>query len=223
VALDLVIRNGIEAALRVVCDIKNPKSLIDVGAGGDHHHVIDFKRKFQIVYASNVLEHSRNVGNFIEKLFDICEDDGYVAIMVPRPHLNRLLSGHITTWSTATLVYNIVAAGYDCSQAKVCNGVMEKSILVQKRPIRNDPAFVYRTGVVDDVTQQSKFFPWDVRHKGAGWLPSVNWGTTYKLPKTRKFDVLSMKYLTGQTYTVKDGGTLDIPQDKSEIGSIGVI
>lgn len=250
--LSLFLRNGVEAALRLACDLQRFDSLIDVGSGGDNHQrffeqfcdnvftndfdeklsnqnfpgdfiQIDFPRKFQIVYASNVLEHARNVGMFIEKLFSICEDDGYVAIMVPRPHLNRLLSGHITTWSTSTLVYNIVTAGYDCSEAMVCNGVYEKSIIVKKRPIRDDPDFVYRSGVVDDVGKLAKFFPWPVSHKGPGILPSVNWSDIYTLPKTGKFESLSLKYLSGTIYKINDGGTVRIPHENVDFSRIGVI
>lgn len=249
----LFIRNGLEAALRIAADLKRFKSLIDVGSGGDHHKrffqkfcdnvytndfdeklegqnypgdfmQIKFDRKFQVVYASNVLEHSRNVGMFIEKLFSICEDDGYVAIMVPRPHLNKLLSGHITTWTTSTLIYNIVMCGFDCSQAKVCNGVYEKSVIVQKRPIpQKDPDFVYRSGVVDDVGKLAKFFPWAVSHKGRGILPSVRWPNTYTLPRTKKFDKLALSYLSGQTFEVKDGGTITIPQESIPVSQVGHI
>ena len=249
--LDLFIRNGLEAALRLASDLKF-NSLIDVGSGGDNHKrffeqycpnvftndfdeqlvgqnypgdfmSIEFDRRFQVVYASNVLEHSRNVGMFIEKLFAICEDDGYVAIMVPRPHLNRLLSGHITTWTTGTLIYNIVVAGYDCSHAKVCNGVFEKSVIVQKRPIRDDPDFVYRSGVVDDVGKLAKFFPWPVRHKGPGVLPSVRWDKHYTLPVTGKFRRAHLRYLSGDVITVDDGGSCSIPQEPPENFIVGHI
>lgn len=248
----LFIRNGLEAALRVASDLKRFDSLIDVGSGGDNHKrffqkfcdnvytndfdetlegqnypgdfmQIEFDRKFQVVYASNVLEHSRNVGLFIEKLFAICEDDGWVSIMVPRPHLNRLLSGHITTWTTSTLIYNIVMCGFDCSNAKVCNGVYEKSVLVQKRPIKNDPDFVYRSGVVDDVGKLAKFFPWPVSHKGAGILPSVHWPETYSLPKTGKFEALELSYLSGQKFRVQDGGTISFPQERIPVAQVGHI
>ena len=238
--IDLKLRNGLEAALRVVSDIADIRSLIDVGSGGDYHKrffsyfvdevytndfdvslssqnypgdfmEINFNRQFHVVYCSNVLEHSRNVGLFIEKLFSICEDDGFVAIMVPRPHLHRLLSGHITTWSTSTLVYNIVVAGFDCSEAKVLDGEYEKAIIVKKKPI-NDPSFVYRSGVIGDVIDLAKFFPWPVRHKGNGLLPSVNWPTSYRLPRTGKFDGLRLQYLSGATYSVDDGGIVSVPQ-----------
>lgn len=250
--LSLFIRNGLEAALRVAADLRGYDSLIDVGSGGDNHKrffeqffpsvftndfderlegqnypgdfiQIDFDRKFDVVYASNVLEHSRNVGMFIEKLFEICEEDGYVAIMVPRPHLNRLMSGHITTWTTSTLVYNIVACGYDCSEAMVCNGKYEKSVIVRKRSIRNQPEFVYRSGVVDDVGKLSHFFPWDVSHKGAGILPSVNWNESYRLPKTGKFDVMELSYLSGHTYKVEDGGSVTIEHEKIAVSEVGHI
>lgn len=250
--LSLFIRNGLEAAARLACDLKRFDSLIDVGSGGDNHKIffqqfcdnvftndfdesltgqnypgdfmqIQFDRKFQVVYASNVLEHARNTGAFIEKLFDICEDDGYVAIMVPRPHLNKLLSGHITTWTTGTLIYNIVTAGYDCSEAKVCNGEYEKSVIVRKKSIRDHPDFVYRSGVVDDVGKLAKFFPWPIRHKGNGLLPSVNWPVEYIFPKTEKFESLQLKYLSGATYTVQDGGLLTIPHEDSRSVNVGSI
>ena len=239
--INLYLRNGLEAALRIVCDYHNPRSIIDIGSGGDNHKrffsffceqvftndfnedlnnlnfpgdfmEIDFGREFSVVYCSNVLEHARNVGNFIEKLFAICEDDGIVSIIVPRPHLNRLLSGHITTWSTGTLVYNIICAGFDCSDAQVLDGEYEKGIIVRKKPIR-DLSFVRRSGVVGSVNNLAKFFPWKgIRHRGPGLLPSIRWPEQYNLPKTGKFDKLGLSYISGITYLVDDGGTIVIPQ-----------
>lgn len=249
-SMHLNIRNGIECALRLIADYKI-NSLIDVGAGGTDHKFlftmygggevytndikgkgqynypgdfmhIDFDRKFHIVYASNIIEHMKNTGMFIEKLFNICDDDGYVAIVVPRPHLNRLLSGHINIYTPVTLLYNIVTSGYDCSDARVCNGVYEKSIIVKKQPIR-DKNFTYRTGVVDGVNTISKYFPWKVSHKCNALLPSVKWPTTYKLPKTGKFDEMSLAYLSGEVFTIQDGGSLSIEQENLDSVTVGII
>ena len=39
--------------------------------------------KFDLVWASHVLEHQRDIGSFIERLIDCCSCDGYVSITLP--------------------------------------------------------------------------------------------------------------------------------------------
>ena len=42
--------------------------------------------KFDLVWASHVLEHQRDIGSFIERLMNCCSCDGYVSITLPDPH-----------------------------------------------------------------------------------------------------------------------------------------
>ena len=40
----------------------------------------NFDRKFDIVFCSHVIEHQRNVGNFLDKIYDILSDDGVLIL-----------------------------------------------------------------------------------------------------------------------------------------------
>jgi|GEM_PF-3733977 len=245
------LRNGLEAALKIICDGNEHKSIIDVGSGGNHHKnffnlffkevftndfndtledqnypgdfmEINFDRKFQYVYCSNVLEHIRNQGSFIEKLFDTCEDDGYVCIIVPRPHLNKLLSGHISTWSLATLLYSIVVSGYDCSEAIICNGQFEKSVLVKKRRIPLEQ-FKVASGVVGDVGNLNKYFPFNAVHKGSALIDSVGWPSVYKIPSSNNFTEIKGKYLSSKEYRILPNSDFFWEQENIKETNIGVI
>ncbi|WP_406852580.1 methyltransferase domain-containing protein [Brevundimonas sp. BH3] len=245
------LRNGLEAACRIACDGKNHRSIIDVGSGGEHHKnffrlffdevytndfddrltgqnypgdfmKVDFDRKFQYVYCSNVLEHIRNQGKFIEKLFSICEDDGYVCIIVPRAHLNKLLSGHISTWSLATLVYSIVVSGFDCSDAIICNGKFEKSIIVPNKKIPSNE-FTVESGVVGDVGNLNKYFPFEAIHKGSALVDSVGWPEIYNFPLSNKYKEITGKYLSSETYRILPGTQFVWKQEDIKNTNIGTI
>ena len=92
-------------------------------------------KKFDLVWASHVLEHQRNVGMFIEKLIDCCSDDGHIAITVPFPH-RRLWGGHVTLWSPGLLAYNVVLCGIDLSAATLIYGYRETSLIFSPRKVK---------------------------------------------------------------------------------------
>ena len=93
---------------------------------------IDFDRKFDAVWCSHVLEHQRNVGLFLDKVFDVLKDDGLLAIVVPMHPRERLISGHVTSWSIPLLCYNLIMAGFDCSNAEILS-TYELALIVRKR------------------------------------------------------------------------------------------
>ena len=88
----------------------------------------DIDQKYDLVWASHVLEHQRDVGTFVEKLISCCEENGRIAITVPTPHRN-LWGGHLTLWSPGLLAYNIVLCGIDLSSAELFYGYREVSII----------------------------------------------------------------------------------------------
>jgi 2-polyprenyl-3-methyl-5-hydroxy-6-metoxy-1,4-benzoquinol methylase len=95
---------------------------------GDFAAYVPPTERFDVVWASHVLEHQRNVGTFIERLVACCKEDGHVCITLPDPHRN-LWGGHLTLWSPGLLAYNIVLCGLDISAAKFIRGTNEFSIL----------------------------------------------------------------------------------------------
>ena len=58
-------------------------------------------------------------------------DNGILAIVVPTYERERLVHGHVTSWSISLLCYNLIMAGFDCSGAVVLDSY-ELSLIVKK-------------------------------------------------------------------------------------------
>ena len=107
----------------------------------ESHH---FNNKYDLVWCSHALEHQRNIGVFISKIFDCCADNGQVAITVPANGDGIIVYGHISMWNAGILLYNIIAAGYDCSLAAVKTYAYNVSVIVPKMPISNNDDYHFR-------------------------------------------------------------------------------
>ena len=70
---------------------------------------------FDCIWASHVLEHQVNVANFLIHAKNKLADNGILAITVP-PAKHQIVGGHVTIWNLGLLVYNLVSAGFDCSE-----------------------------------------------------------------------------------------------------------
>lgn len=81
----------------------------------------NFNKKFDCVWASQVLEHQRNVGLFLNKCFHDLNENGILAITVPYQNNNdnTLEMGHSVNFNPLNLIYNLVLAGFDCSEIKL--------------------------------------------------------------------------------------------------------
>jgi SAM-dependent methyltransferase len=80
----------------------------------------DFNKKFDCIWASQVLEHQRNIGLFLNKCFDDLNENGILAITVPyQTNNNSLELGHSVIFNPLNLIYNLVLAGFDCSEIKL--------------------------------------------------------------------------------------------------------
>lgn len=123
---------------------------------------------FDLVWVSHVLEHQRNVGNFIEKVIACCRPEGYVCITVPDPH--RLLSsGHLAIWSPGLLAYNIVLCGIDLSSARFIRGTDEFSIIFQPRPVTLPPGLTFDDG---DLEILAPYMPQNLSVRSDPWRVS---------------------------------------------------
>lgn len=75
---------------------------------------INFLEKFDAIWCSQVFEHQRNPGIFLNKIFDDLQDDGVLALTVPG-HISRNLEfGHCNIFTPLHLIYHLVMAGFDC-------------------------------------------------------------------------------------------------------------
>lgn len=131
---------------------------------------INFCKRFDCIWASHVLEHQPNVNFFLKKCFSDLEDSGILAITVPVKKDN-IVGGHLTIWNAGLLLYNLIIAGFDCSEASVKTDDREISVIVRKKhaPIE---------GIVmdfGDIEKIGKYFPFEAIHGFDGNITELNW------------------------------------------------
>jgi len=89
------------------------------------------EEKFDAVWCSHVLEHQLNVNAFLVHIFNVLRDGGVLAITVP-PGESLVIGGHLTNWNAGILLYNLVLAGFDCSDASVLQYGYNITVIVKK-------------------------------------------------------------------------------------------
>ena len=50
-----------------------------------------FKSKYDVIYCSHVIEHQRNIGQFLDKIFDIMHDHSILIISGPKHPVERFV------------------------------------------------------------------------------------------------------------------------------------
>ena len=121
-------------------------------------NTVEFDEKFDCVWASHVLEHQPNVGSFIGRLRSWTREGGILAVTVP-PAKFELAGGHLTLWTPASLLYNFVIAGIDCSDAALLHYGYNITAIIRNRSIPL-PDLHYDHG---DIGRLAAFFPKNFR------------------------------------------------------------
>lgn len=129
--------------------------------------------KVDCIWASHVLEHQRNPGAFLERCFDLLHDGGILAVTVP-PLKHQIVGGHVSLWNAGTLLYSLILAGFDCSNAAVKTYGYNISVIVKKQPYDfiNDLRLNMDNGDIDIL---APYFPTKVGEGFDGRIKSVNW------------------------------------------------
>lgn len=117
----------------------------------------EFEEKFDCVWCSHVLEHQLNVNVFLKKVYSLLKDGGVLAISVP-PAKQQIVGGHVTLWNQGLLLYNLILAGFDCSESYVSQYDYDISVIVRKKPV---PQEVYERLAFDvgDIRVLRDYFP----------------------------------------------------------------
>jgi SAM-dependent methyltransferase len=204
---------GAHAALRML-SVHEFDTVLDIGSGEGEHkrffeyfgknvfsvdivktadyvgdfNQIHFDRKFDAVWCSHVLEHQRNVGFFLDKIFDVLIENGILAIVVPVHPRERLVSGHITSWSVPLLCYNLILAGFDCSEAEILS-TYELSIILKKRLAQHSELgkpSAHGADAGHEFDNLKSYFPFEAKQgKTIGGTGVINWDNflLYSLPR----------------------------------------
>jgi SAM-dependent methyltransferase len=131
----------------------------------------DVKPGWQVdcAVSSHVLEHMENVGLALRKFQEVIKPGGWLGLVVPGYPQDEFFVGHLTLWSPALLLYNLVSIGWDCRDAEYYTAPDRKHIgvVVQNRRIPDMP-----DGKGWDIWGGLKtFLPVEFKHKMNAWLP----------------------------------------------------
>jgi len=194
-------------ALERLLSYKSIKKVLDIGSGSGAHakvmrqaglevttldlghpadeemHFFSYNKfhSFDAIWASHVLEHSTSPITFLAKCRLHLRDGGFLFVTVP-PAKYELVGGHLSLWTSGLLCYNLILAGWDCSQARLSrcypNNTGEPpynlSVIVQNTPFKLPP-LLYDNG---DIEILAKYFPTTVFQGCDGRLPETNWRMT---------------------------------------------
>lgn len=184
-------------ALSRLLELPNVRTVVDVGSGAGEHaalmreagrsvttislapgadHVGDFmtwpseKCDFDAVWACHVLEHQPNPSAFLKECRMRLRPHGYLVVTVP-PLKHQIVGGHVTLWNAGLLLYQLILAGFDCSNAKVGTYGYNISVIVQNEEAHL-PDLTCDEG---DIERLAKFFPLPVKQDFDGELPNIGW------------------------------------------------
>lgn len=125
---------------------------------------MEIPEKFDLIWCSHVLEHQRNVGLFLEKCYGLLNDGGIFAVSVPCHSAKKILAGHLTVWSAYLVIYNLILAGFDCSDAGMSQDY-DVSVIVRKSPAKTRfKNSAIGDGPPDEYATLREYFPMPVAH-----------------------------------------------------------
>ena len=137
---------------------------------------IVFERTFDGIHTAHVLEHQPNTNLFLKKINSILNEGGYLCITVP-PLKHQIVGGHVSLWNAGLVLYHLVLAGFNCTEARIKQYGYNISVIVQKKSIKEELDLKY-VGV--DLKTINKYLPPDLNYKGANYsfdgnIQELNW------------------------------------------------
>ena len=154
---------------------EGPYEKANIQMRGDYNEEIDdfemVPAEFDMVWSSHVIEHVPNVQHFLIQLRKWCKDDGWLMLAAPNASQNRIHVGHLTLWTPAHLIYNLVCAGWNCKEALWHTDYLTIGVAVQKT---DDIDMSWRTAMPNELYHLSQFMPVPVRHEDGAWWAN-NW------------------------------------------------
>jgi len=92
-----------------------------------------FDKKYDMIFCSHVIEHQRNQGLFLDKIYDTLHDDGDLVISGPKHPAERFVEGHIASTILPVFLQILIYAGFDCKNGKMMSlAGIENSFIVRK-------------------------------------------------------------------------------------------
>ena len=136
---------------------------------GDINTII-ISETYDAIWAAHILEHQPNPNIFLKKLHSLLNEGGYLSIVVP-PRKPFIVGGHVNMWNGGLLLYHLVLAGFDCSQAQLMQYDYNIGVVVKKKTITPPPKINYDLGDLDIL---KKYFPIEICEGFNGDIMKIN-------------------------------------------------
>ena len=133
-------------------------------------NTIDIKERYDAIWAAHILEHQVNPNIFLTKLHSLLNEGGYLTIVVP-PRKPFIVGGHVNMWNGGLLLYHLILAGFDCSEAQLLQYDYNIGIVVKKKTIYPTPKINYDLGDLDIL---EKYFPIKICEGFNGDIMEIN-------------------------------------------------
>ena len=125
-------------------------------------NTIKIDNKYDSIWCCHILEHQLNVNLFLKKIHGLLNEGGYLAIVVP-PRKPFIVGGHVSIWNAGLVLYNLILAGFDCSEyCEIVQYDYNIGIIIKKKTIKNLPNDLSMDK--GDIEKLSKYFPFDAKH-----------------------------------------------------------
>lgn len=137
---------------------------------GDYYSY-KFENQFDAIWASHVLEHQVNPNLFLKKIHNDLKENGILAITVP-PLKHEIVGGHVTLWNAGLLIYQLVLAGFNCSNISVKSYGYNISVILKKKSIDIFPELSFDSG---DIEKLKIYLPKGFSEPFNGQIKCLNW------------------------------------------------
>lgn len=111
--------------------------------------------RYDGIWCAHTLEHIPNVHEFLQCMRLRLKSHAPLAIVVPNDRNDVLVDGHLSFWTPAHLIYNLVIAGFNCKDAEYYTQDRDIGLLV-RRVDTPDLELAFDTG---DLERLQKCFP----------------------------------------------------------------
>lgn len=147
--------------------------------------------KFDIVWASHMLEHVADVQMYVSKMKDVVKRGGIIAITVP-PRESKITLTHVHSFNAGRILRYLLCAGIDCREVEIKEYDYNLSIIVknvQFIPQDYDVAgMLNQSGDFPKVSKVFDFLPkqiqikteWDNNKSFDGDITELNWSEVPK-------------------------------------------
>ena len=126
--------------------------------------VFDSSIQYDHVFCSHSLEHQLNPQLFIDKLVFHTEENGLLTIIVPPfDYTDGIIAGHVSVFTPENLLYRLVLAGVDCSEAEVFKFPGNIGVSLKKKTIKLTEVEKSCGKTHEELFQMRRYFPSDAK------------------------------------------------------------